>query len=1310
MTDNIGVRLTGDVSDLQRALGQGGASVEQFSRKGQQDLEGFGKAADSAGKRAFSLRDVLGLFGAGAAIGTGWKILTGELTQFEGAMVNAQVTAQKLQNTLSFAVGKDSAARDMVFLRDTTRELGLEFNSSAQSYARLAAASRGTSMEGQKTRDLFEAISKASTVMGMSVDETEGAFRAVQQMMSKGKVQAEELRGQLGERLPGAFHIAARAMNVTTAELDKMLERGEVYADEFLPRFAAALEQDLGDAHVAAANSAQAAFNRYTNAYNEFKQALADSGVYDATAARQAKVAEGYELMAESLRDSKKAGEGAFVSLTQAATIWFDHSDTLFGKYIAGVDRAAGSVLGFFGVATGQAREQQAELVKAKEKLELLQSQSEVMGNNIYWKDQKARVEAYITDLERALRAKGKLLTGDDDAALAAGADIRAQYPTRSQNYAAEAKRVEANQARLSAIAQRLSGQSEGYQRTLAELYRLYVDGTIKTTEEYRKYVTDLIKKEGGIKKEHRVNPADAVFKSISERTAELRAEQDLQQNLTGAQKQAVKILDDMRTGVLKLTEAEKVRMGGALRQLLVEDQANTEREAAVKLQAENAKIIQKNTEAVEKENEARLKALEGEIQTNEKLREEIALIGLDEISRTRRLQTIEEEHIKRLELDLVMAQNIEGNEAQVAVIEREINVRRERMRLLGDKGMAEAAQKSIEDAKKGATEVGDSLTDALLRGFESGADMAENFRDTLKNMFRTLVLRPMIQGVMSPINGAINTMMGGGNAAAQVGGALGMVGNVASMFGAGGMGGAFAAGAGWLTGAATLTGSLSAATSLIMAPGGLLSGLSMMAGALGPIGLGIAALASFFGSKRGGPKTESGYTSRKGLDSYLVEDEYDRDTSSAKTIADTISATYAGLAKSLGIKDGKLDVAVFYALDPKGDAKTQLQVVGGGYNRADRVGGIENVERGEDALKNEVAAETSRLLLTALKDSDLGAKFKDYLSAVDINADGATIQKAIENVTIVKQLQDVVAGLGDRFSNLASLGVDASVALAEIAGGTDALLGSLSNFYDRFYTEEEKRAQLDKNTALAFADLGIVMPPVNEGLREWYRTEVERLGAMDLSVEANARAYADILKLSGAVDTLAGSAEQVASNIRALMSGISESVASTIFGMQYGMGTNEEKYAMLDARGDSIDKQMRSSDDINEIAALAEQEIELLTQAWGLLSADQQKATFSQFEATLKEIDEFVSSKGADALSLQGARDDKTAETIATHVEEAIERGLADAAQRMTEAAEAIRAAANRPPEPVEITVTRTPGTEVSISGGSGYSTGNQY
>lgn len=38
------------------------------------------------------------------------------------------------------------------------------------------------------------------------------------------------------------------------------------------------------------------------------------------------------------------------------------------------------------------------------------------------------------------------------------------------------------------------------------------------------------------------------------------------------------------------------------------------------------------------------------------------------------------------------------------------------------------------------------SLTDAIMRGFEKGKSFAENFRDVLKNMFKTLILQPVVK------------------------------------------------------------------------------------------------------------------------------------------------------------------------------------------------------------------------------------------------------------------------------------------------------------------------------------------------------------------------------------------------------------------------------------------------------------------------------------------------------------------------------------------------------------------------------------
>jgi tape measure domain-containing protein len=189
--------------------------------------------------------------------------------------IDAQLQVERLGRLMNAAAGSANlGAREMEYARAVTKKYGLDLVTTTESYGRFMAAVRGTTMEGEKGRAVFEAVSKASTALGMRADETAGVFKALEQMMSKGKVQAEELRGQLGERLPGAFLMAAKAMGMSTAELDKNLVAGKVMADDLLPKLAAELEKTYGAAAVEAAKSAQAEINRFNNALFESKAAV----------------------------------------------------------------------------------------------------------------------------------------------------------------------------------------------------------------------------------------------------------------------------------------------------------------------------------------------------------------------------------------------------------------------------------------------------------------------------------------------------------------------------------------------------------------------------------------------------------------------------------------------------------------------------------------------------------------------------------------------------------------------------------------------------------------------------------------------------------------------------------------------------------------------------------------------------------------------------------------------------------------------------------------------------------------------------
>ena len=203
-------------------------------------------------------------------------------TAFAASIYDAGTTMDQLNKAFVTITGSAEAAKqELSLVRTTAEDLGLEFTTTANAYKLLAAASKGTVLEGKATRDIFVAISEASAALGMSTEETQGSLLAISQMISKGNVSAEELRGQLGERLPGAFQLAARAMGVTTQELDKLLQQGQVAAVDMLPKLATVLNNEFGKGAADGANGPVATLNRFKNAWFDLRSAVAESGFMD---------------------------------------------------------------------------------------------------------------------------------------------------------------------------------------------------------------------------------------------------------------------------------------------------------------------------------------------------------------------------------------------------------------------------------------------------------------------------------------------------------------------------------------------------------------------------------------------------------------------------------------------------------------------------------------------------------------------------------------------------------------------------------------------------------------------------------------------------------------------------------------------------------------------------------------------------------------------------------------------------------------------------------------------------------------------
>ena len=194
------------------------------------------------------------------------KPLITTLAAFEEASFNVAVEMQNMTNVIELVSGSAAeGAKNIAFIREQVQALGGDMRASMEGFSQLGASAQGTRLEGEGTRQIFSAVSQAATVYQMDPEQQGRAYTALSQMMDKSVVSAEELRGQLAESLPGAIAIAARAMGVSTQELGKMMEMGEVMAEDLLPRFAQQLSAETAGGLAGSARTAQSSINKLNN-------------------------------------------------------------------------------------------------------------------------------------------------------------------------------------------------------------------------------------------------------------------------------------------------------------------------------------------------------------------------------------------------------------------------------------------------------------------------------------------------------------------------------------------------------------------------------------------------------------------------------------------------------------------------------------------------------------------------------------------------------------------------------------------------------------------------------------------------------------------------------------------------------------------------------------------------------------------------------------------------------------------------------------------------------------------------------------
>lgn len=214
-------------------------------------------------------------------------LLNNILKPFAQSVIRVIKIIEPLERRFTIVSGSKEAGQATAnFVQSTAEDLNIPLQTSLEEFSKLQAAAKGSKLEGQGVKDLYIGIASAVKAMGLSAEDARLVFFAFTQQLSKGKLSAEEIRQQLGERFPPAVRVYAEALGVTTSEFNKLLESGSLLSDEVLPKVGKALQDEFGDAARNAGASFTGSINQIQNEFFKLQKSVAESfqGVFTVVA------------------------------------------------------------------------------------------------------------------------------------------------------------------------------------------------------------------------------------------------------------------------------------------------------------------------------------------------------------------------------------------------------------------------------------------------------------------------------------------------------------------------------------------------------------------------------------------------------------------------------------------------------------------------------------------------------------------------------------------------------------------------------------------------------------------------------------------------------------------------------------------------------------------------------------------------------------------------------------------------------------------------------------------------------------------
>ncbi len=128
----------------------------------------------------------------------------------------------------------EKAAKELEFIKEVADKFKVSTVAAGNAWAMMALSARQNNMPMSDARGIFEDTTIAISGFGLSTEDAKGAFRALNQIMSKGQVTMDDFKNELAQRMPGAMGTLQKSLGVTSDRLTEMFEKGEIGAESMI--------------------------------------------------------------------------------------------------------------------------------------------------------------------------------------------------------------------------------------------------------------------------------------------------------------------------------------------------------------------------------------------------------------------------------------------------------------------------------------------------------------------------------------------------------------------------------------------------------------------------------------------------------------------------------------------------------------------------------------------------------------------------------------------------------------------------------------------------------------------------------------------------------------------------------------------------------------------------------------------------------------------------------------------------------------------------------------------------------------------